>query len=143
MGYCPEDKYDVLDQNLNYSTISKYNDSCKPWVRASGQGGDILAVPKVIDLVDAVWCMIVTMTTVGYGVYYPTQAGGKATSLVAALFGSFYMAMPLTIVGNYFYDIYQDVQKEDEEMKSKVDKLFEKQSEKTPKINVDGQLTLS
>ena len=141
--YCPEDVWvNPLDHGLNYSTISKYNSSCKAWVRASGQGGDILAEPKVIDMVDAVWCMIVTMTTVGYGVYYPTQAAGKATSLVAALFGSFYMAMPLTIVGTDFYDIYKDVQREDDVMKEKVDKLFQKTKKKT-KIVVDGQLSLS
>jgi hypothetical protein len=142
--YCPEDLFEMLDQGLNYSRISKYNSSCMSWVKASAQGGDVLAPPKVIDMVDAVWCMIVTMTTVGYGVYYPTQAGGKATSLVAALFGSFYMAMPLTIVGTDFYDIYKDVQQEDDEMKDKVDKLFQKKKKKKKiKINVDGQLSLS
>ena len=140
--FCPEEKFDIFNFRLNYSAISKYNSTCRSWVKATSEGGEVLAEPKVEDMVDAIWCMIVTMTTVGYGVYYPTQVGGKATSLVAALFGSFYMAMPLTIVGTDFYDIYQDVQSEDEDMKKKINKIFKKTDKKND-IKVDGQFSVA
>ena len=43
------------------------------------------------------------MTSVGYGLYTPKTIFGKATALGLGLFGAFYMAMPLTIVGATFY----------------------------------------
>ena len=77
-------------------------------------------------MLDAIWTMIVTMTTVGYGGFFPLQPLGKIVALVAALFGSFYMAMPLTIVGSKFYEIYEDVQDEDEVLASEMEKIFKK-----------------
>jgi len=57
----------------------------------------------VQSYLDAIWLGFVTMTSVGYGLYTPKTIFGKATALGLGLFGAFYMAMPLTIVGATFY----------------------------------------
>ena len=56
------------------------------------------------------------MTTVGYGGKYPRTMTGKIVAIASAVFGSLYMAMPLTIVGNKFYDIF--LQHEQEKTKA-------------------------
>jgi len=60
----------------------------------------------VQDMFDAMWIIIVTMTSVGYGGKFPRSSGGKGIAMVSAIFGAFYMAMPLTIIGSTFYTIY-------------------------------------
>ena len=62
--------------------------------------------PAVENMADCVWTMLITMTTVGYGGKYPYTFGGQVTAICAAIFGSFYLSMPLTIVGNSFYEIF-------------------------------------
>ena len=97
---------------------------CQPFIQVAGEGGLILAAPLITTMPEAIWSMIVTMTTVGYGAYYPKQAIGKFTAVVAAMFGTFYLAMPLTIIGTKFYEIYQDVEIEDREYNKKLDNIF-------------------
>lgn len=46
------------------------------------------------------------MTSVGYGQRFPVTMVGKGVAMASALFGAFYMAMPLTIIGSTFYRIY-------------------------------------
>ena len=48
--------------------------------------------------------MMVTMTTTGYGDQYPATTMGKILVCIAAIFGILFLAMPLTIVGNSFYN---------------------------------------
>ena len=43
---------------------------------------------------DAMWIILVTMTSVGYGGLFPKTATGKIIVMGAAIFGAFYMAMP-------------------------------------------------
>lgn len=141
--FCPEDGEASLFGGKEYENLFKYNGTCTSFVRASGVGGDVLAEPKVLDMVDAIWCMIVTMTTVGYGVYYPTQTIGKMTSLAAALFGSFYMAMPLSVVGKDFLDIYNDVHQESEEMSLQINEIFkEKTTVKKTVVVANSKISL-
>merc|ERR1711865_628777 len=67
---------------------------------------DTMTVTMIQDMFDAIWLMVITMTTVGYGGKYPRTMTGKIVAIASAVFGSLYMAMPLTIVGNKFYDIF-------------------------------------
>jgi len=60
------------------------------------------------DIVSAGWLTIVTMTTVGYGVVSPITKLGKSSAIGAMLFGTFYLAMPLTIVGGTFWEAYTE-----------------------------------
>lgn len=55
----------------------------------------------------AMWLVVVTITTVGYGdVYCVTDVGRCITSLLIVV-GCFYMAMPLSIVGTNFANVWQ------------------------------------
>ena len=49
--------------------------------------------------------MMVTMTTTGYGDQYPSTTLGKIIAAFSAVFGILFLAMPLTIVGNAFYNM--------------------------------------
>ena len=69
------------------------------------QGGEEKC--PVQDMFDAMWIILVTMTSVGYGGLFPKTATGKTIVMGAAIFGAFYMAMPLTIIGSQFYKIYK------------------------------------
>ena len=48
-----------------------------------------------------------SLTAVGYGRLYPVTTPGKGVAMVTAIIGTFYLAMPLSIVGTKFYDIYE------------------------------------
>ena len=50
--------------------------------------------------------MIITITTVGYGDIYPTTTMGRLVGVLAMIFGIIYTAMPLAIVGSFFFDAY-------------------------------------
>ncbi|EOD35053.1 hypothetical protein EMIHUDRAFT_455390 [Emiliania huxleyi CCMP1516] len=54
------------------------------------------------DLGEAIWCMIVTFTTVGYGDVSPESHLGKVVCSLAIITGIILLAMPLAIVGNNF-----------------------------------------
>jgi hypothetical protein len=57
------------------------------------------------------WVMIITITTVGYGDIYPTTTMGRLVSIFAMIFGIIYTAMPLAIVGSFFFDAYDKQKK--------------------------------
>jgi hypothetical protein len=56
---------------------------------------------------ESLWLTIVTLTSVGYGRYYPRNVPGQILSFIVAVTGAFYMAMPLAIVGTTFYSEYK------------------------------------
>jgi len=78
---------------------------------------DVLLGPSEQDLCllqsmwDAIWLAFVTISTVGYGVVYPVSSAGKGVAMIAAAFGTVYLAMPLSIVGSRFYAIYEEYEK--------------------------------
>jgi len=54
------------------------------------------------DMATAIWFMIVTFSTVGYGDTSPNTGAGKAVAACAILFGVTYFAIPIAAVsGNY------------------------------------------
>ena len=56
----------------------------------------------------AIWFMLVTMTTVGYGDVSPNTGEGKMVTVFAMVFGVLFLSMPLAIVGNNFCEIWDD-----------------------------------
>jgi len=94
-----------------------------------------MSMTAIEDMFDAMWVMIITMTTVGYGGKYPYTSSGKVTALMSAILGSLYMAMPLTIVGNKFYDIYEQVEAQKAKAQLKSARMtYEMQKKKKAKV---------
>lgn len=89
--------------------INKYDGACTLLVL---KGDNTMSMTAIEDMFDAMWTMTITMTTVGYGGKYPYTSSGKIVAVVSAILGSLYIAMPLTIVGNKFYDVYLKVETE-------------------------------
>ncbi|XP_069134965.1 potassium voltage-gated channel protein egl-36-like [Argopecten irradians] len=54
----------------------------------------------------SVWWAIVTMTTVGYGDYYPTTPQGYAVGVLCSVCGILLLALPIAVTSSNFNDIY-------------------------------------
>ena len=70
--------------------------------------GDLTTIPNVFY---GIWFTIVTMLTVGYGEIVPVSNGGMSMAVCLMLFGSMYMAMPLTAAATNFFlvhDLYKE-----------------------------------
>ncbi|KAJ8601240.1 hypothetical protein CTAYLR_003247 [Chrysophaeum taylorii] len=63
-------------------------------------------VASLSSALDGFWLSLVTMTSVGFGRITPTTAAGRCVMVFAMIFGQFYLAMPLTIVGSQFYKLW-------------------------------------
>eukprot|EP00759_Apiculatamorpha_spiralis_P007484 PhF_6_TR1459/c0_g1_i1/m.2626 len=59
-------------------------------------------VSKFHSIPHTMWWAVVTMTQVGYGDLVPTCEYGKVIASISMVIGSFFMAMPIAIVGSYF-----------------------------------------
>ena len=80
---------------------------CISRVHARSQDDD--AAPHAFrSIPHAIWFMMVTMTTVGYGDVVPFTDTGRAISIIAMVFGVLFLSMPLAIVGNNFCQIWDD-----------------------------------
>ena len=132
--YCPttansnEAMYTKIDYSTKYNLVYGFNGSCTSYIkRPSINGEKILDDPQINDMWDSLWAMIVTMTTVGYGSFgYPIQIEGQVVAVIAALFGTFYISMPLTIVGNEFHSIYTSFRQEQQEHHEQIVKALAK-----------------
>ena len=54
------------------------------------------------DYLSSAWCIIITMTTVGYGDTVPATRFGRLTAVVAALWGTFLVSILILSVGSIF-----------------------------------------
>eukprot|EP00753_Platysulcus_tardus_P013838 PLAT3874.2.p1 GENE.PLAT3874.2~~PLAT3874.2.p1 ORF type:complete len:967 (+),score=427.38 PLAT3874.2:68-2968(+) len=73
-------------------------DSAKQaWIAVDGNRSEFT------DLIRAMWFVLVTMSSVGYGNVVPLTMMGRAVTVIVMLFGVLYLAMPLTIVGSNFW----------------------------------------
>ncbi|OQR99256.1 Voltage-gated Ion Channel (VIC) Superfamily [Achlya hypogyna] len=62
----------------------------------------------ITDMLRSSWLSIETFTTVGYGDMHPRTPFGRLLDIIAMVLGSFYTAMPLSLVGTQFYLAYRD-----------------------------------
>ena len=65
----------------------------------------------------AYWWVIVTMTTVGYGDYYPTNLYGYAVAAVVMMLGLILTALPIAIIGANFSMYYDYNTKRERQIK--------------------------
>jgi voltage-gated potassium channel Kch len=49
---------------------------------------------------NAFWCMILTMTTVGYGDIFPVTTAGRITTIIACIWGMFVVSMIIVTLTN-------------------------------------------
>lgn len=54
------------------------------------------------DYVTAMWCVIITMTTVGYGDVTAVSPFGRIISIINALWGAFVISMLVSSIGKIF-----------------------------------------
>lgn len=71
-----------------------------------GSPGVFVSIPHTF------WCIIVTMTSVGYGDMYPTSDMGRAVTSFVMLTGILTLAVPITLIGNRFNDVWLESKQE-------------------------------
>ncbi|KAK0047733.1 potassium voltage-gated channel subfamily A member 10 [Biomphalaria pfeifferi] len=59
-----------------------------------------------LNIPQAIWWAIVTMTTVGYGDFYPTTVSGYFVGVLCALSGLLLLSMPIAIIASNFGTYY-------------------------------------
>jgi hypothetical protein len=57
---------------------------------------------------DSTWFVLVTMTSVGYGDYSPASNWGKFVASMIMLFGILTIAIPITLIGNKFNEVWME-----------------------------------
>lgn len=57
----------------------------RPMIPTSGQRFD--------EFINCVWCVIITMTTVGYGDYFPISTFGRMIGIISCLWGVFIVSI--------------------------------------------------
>lgn len=62
---------------------------------------------KMHTALEGYWLAWVSLTSVGYGRIYPRKNVGRLIGVFGMLFGSFYLAMPLYIIGGSFYQCWK------------------------------------
>ena len=65
----------------------------RPLVLALIQANPDNTADDLSSYLNAVWCMIVTLTTVGYGDYYPRTLPGRGIIFVICIFGATSVSM--------------------------------------------------
>jgi len=63
---------------------------------------DALGQVNFRSFFDAIWCVIITMTTVGYGDEYPATTGGQWVIIVTSLWGTFLISLLILSVADIF-----------------------------------------
>lgn len=64
--------------------------------------------PAFPDIGAAIWFMIVTYTSVGYGDVWPHSHSGKTVAVLAMVWGIIISAMPIAIVANAFSQAWEE-----------------------------------
>ena len=66
----------------------------------------------VTSIPDSIWWAIVTIATVGYGDFYPITTEGRFIACILIFVSILFMAMPLSIVGTNYINIWLDRHKQ-------------------------------
>lgn len=71
------------------------------------------------NIPQAIWWAIVTMTTVGYGDFYPTTVSGYFVGVLCALSGLLLLSMPIAIIASNFGTYYNGLMAREQRDKRK------------------------
>lgn len=58
------------------------------------------------SIIHSMWWAVITMTTIGYGDYYPTTTGGYIVGVICALNGLIVLALPVAAIASNFANFY-------------------------------------
>lgn len=86
----------------------------------------------------AVWWAVVTMTTVGYGDYYPKTWTGYIVGIMCALSGILLLALPIAIIASNFNTFYSNLSSAEQRLRRKRLQHSEGRTDDTEKY-LDGQ----
>lgn len=85
------------------------------WVYTSGRmAGEVTGFQNIPA---SFWWAVVTLTTVGYGDMYPVSGAGKFVAAVTMVTGILVLAFPITLIGVYLTDTYNEFHQEMDKMK--------------------------
>jgi hypothetical protein len=104
------------------------------YIRPTYDGYEMEPSPFTSISISFWWCLT-TMTTVGYGDFYPTTAAGKLVGVMCMWFGVVFVAMPISVLGMHFEANYDDMMaveedKEDEARRAGVNARRDKATER-------------
>lgn len=77
---------------------------------------------KFLSIPTTSWCIFVTMSSVGYGDMFPISDEGRILGSVVMVSGILTLAVPITLVGNRFNDVWVEHKKRERraEMENKI-----------------------
>ena len=55
---------------------------------------------NMVHIAKAMWCVLITMTTVGYGDVFPVTNGGRLISIIGALWAVFFVSLFTVFIHN-------------------------------------------
>lgn len=73
---------------------------------------------------DACWFVFVTFTTAGYGDAFPKTATGQAIAVLTMFSGIVLLAMPISIIGQKFTEVYSEIERAQVDKELEISKLM-------------------
>jgi potassium intermediate/small conductance calcium-activated channel subfamily N protein 2 len=52
------------------------------------------------NLFNSVWCVVITMTTIGYGDFFPRTIYGRIMDIIVAVWGIFIVSLTVVVLNN-------------------------------------------
>ena len=49
---------------------------------------------------NSIWCVVITMTTIGYGDFFPRTLFGRILDIIIAIWGIFIVSMAVVVLNN-------------------------------------------
>ncbi|KAL1921866.1 uncharacterized protein VTP21DRAFT_10508 [Calcarisporiella thermophila] len=95
----------IFSTLLYFAERGEWDDTKKIFLDADGNPSSFDSIPA------AIWYILVTITTTGYGDMVPTTFVGKLITIPAMLFGILLIALPSIIVGRNFSIVWEIMRK--------------------------------